>query len=76
MFSAEIPNKQIKENRRKWEGGVLKNIMSTFPEQKPYLRLPRSERGSEGAFQIKKKPEKKMFKKKDRKKLEPKICFG
>ena len=34
MLSAEIPNKQIKENRRKWEGGVLKNIMSTFSEQK------------------------------------------
>jgi hypothetical protein len=34
MLSAENPNKQIKENRRKWEGGVLKNIMSTFSEQK------------------------------------------
>jgi hypothetical protein len=39
---------------------AVKSIMSTFSEQKPYLRLPRSERGPEGAFQIKKQLEKKI----------------
>ena len=47
-------------------GGSFKKYYVNFFYTKTYLRSPRSERGPEGAFQIKKNSRKKL-KKKDRK---------